>query len=186
MRRFCCFYLRCSSNFFFFFCFSFIPFSFCYGLIRFCLRHIPLLLNQLSILPVYGMDCSVDLHHGSLLLPSSALLGRTCWSASTSAFSSEAQPARRVGDWLGGWEAVARRARSGPRAAPPPPPPLPQSLCSSPVCSLHFSFFAQFSPFFSRSGSCGGGKTYGAVYLFWSGVGSHMSLADFHTSMTVV
>lgn len=30
-----------------------------------------------------------------------------------------------------------------------------------------------------------GGKTYGAVYLFWSGVGSHMSLAGFHTSMTV-
>lgn len=29
----------------------------------------------------------------------------------------EAQPARRVGDWLGGWEAVARKARSGPRAA---------------------------------------------------------------------
>lgn len=51
-----------------------------------------------------------------------------------------------------------------------------------------FFFFAPFffSFSFSRSVPAAGGKTYGAVYLFWSGVGSHMSLADFHTSMTVV
>lgn len=57
-------------------------------------------------------------------------------------------------------------------------PPL--NLCSFSLRSLHFSFFLPFSP-----SSCGGGKTYGAVYLFWFGVGSHMSLAVFHTSMTV-
>lgn len=44
--------------------------------------------------------------------------------------------------------------------------------------------FFFFPPLFSLS-SCSGGKTYGAVYLFWFGVGSHMSLAGFHTSMTV-
>lgn len=54
------------------------------------------------------------------------------------------------------------------------------NLCSFSLRSLHFSFFL---PLFLSS--CGGGKTYGAVYLFWFGVGSHMSLADFRTSMTV-
>lgn len=56
----------------------------------------------------------------------------------------------------------------------------PLNLCSVCPRSLHFSFFLPFS-----LSSCGGGKSYGAVYLFWFGVGSHMSLAEFHTSMTV-
>lgn len=57
-------------------------------------------------------------------------------------------------------------------------PPL--NLCSVSLHSLHFSFFLPFSP-----SSCSEGKSYGVVYLFWFGVGSHMSLAGFHTSMTV-
>lgn len=60
--------------------------------------------------------------------------------------------------------------------------PLSSNLRSSSVYSLHFTFLL----FFFSLSSCGGGKSYCAVYLFWSGVGSHMSLADFHTSMTVV
>ena len=45
----------------------------------------------------------------------------------------------------------------------------------------HLIFF--FLPF--SVSSCGGGKSYGVVYFFWFGVGSHMSLADFYTSMIV-
>lgn len=56
----------------------------------------------------------------------------------------------------------------------------PLNLCKFSVCSLHFSFFLPFP-----LSSCGRGKTYGEVYLFWFGVSSHMSLADFRTSMTV-
>lgn len=122
------------------------------------------------------MHCSVDLcYHGLFLI---YLLSR--WASltvSTSAFFIEAQPAQRVGDLLCGWEAVACKAHSGPRAVGFSPP---LNLCNFSVCSLHFSFFLPFS-----LGSCGGGKTYGAVYLFWFGVGSRMSLAGFHTSMTV-
>lgn len=174
------FYFCCSSNFFLL---LFYQFLFCYCLIRFFLCHSPLLLNQLSILPVYGMNCNVDLHYRSLLLRTSSLLGWTCWSASTLAFSNEAQPARRVGDWLGGWEAVARKARSGPRAAGFSPS---VKACVALLFARSIFLFCSVFFFFFSLGSCGGGKTYGAVYLFWSGVGSHMSLADFHTSMTVV
>lgn len=50
------------------------------------------------------------------------LSGWACFTVSTSAFSSEAQPVRRVGDLLCGWEAVACKAHSGPRVAAPPLP----------------------------------------------------------------
>lgn len=56
----------------------------------------------------------------------------------------------------------------------------PLNLCSVSPHSLQLTFFPNFS-----LSSCGGGKSYGAVYLFWYGVGSHMSLAGFCTSMTV-
>lgn len=56
----------------------------------------------------------------------------------------------------------------------------PLNLCSVSLQSLHFSFFLPFS-----LSSCGEGKSYSVVYLFCFGVGSHMSLAGFYTSMTV-
>lgn len=142
-----------------------------------CLLHLPLFLNQQprSLLSTCVMRCRVGLcyHHFFLFITFLVVLVIQC-TLQLSLSEPASTACWRLAQWVGGscmrgtlWAACCGLC-----------PPL--NPCSVSLHSLHFSFFLPFSP-----SSCSEGKSYGVVYLFWFGVGSHMSLAGFHTTMTV-